>query len=137
MNEIDLERRVRNMRRLAPSDLLRDRVASIDLMTAPRVTWSDRVWFARGWRLAAAAAAIAALAVGAIPDRSDAGAITPSRQVLTDADAVQEAGLQIGLSADLTLTLAKRIETLPQRPTGRADDRGLGLGAAALDGERR
>ena len=137
MNDIDLERRVRNMRRLEPSDRLRDRVASIDLITAPRVTWSDRVWFSRGWRLAAATAAFAALAVGAIPDRSDAGAITPSRQVLTDAGAVQEAGQQVGLSADLTLTLARRIEILLQRPTGRADDRTLDLDAAALDGERR
>jgi hypothetical protein len=137
MNDIDLERRVRNMQSLEPSDLLRDRVASIDLMTAPRVTWSDRVWFSRGWRLAAATAAIAALAVGAIPDRSNGGAITPSRQVLTDAGAVQEAGQQVGLSADLSLRLARRIETLPQRPTERADDRTLELGAAALDGERR
>jgi hypothetical protein len=137
MNDINLERRVRNMRSLEPSDLLGDRVASIDLMTAPRVTWSDRVWFSRGWRLAAATAAIAALAVGAIPDRSNGGAITPSRQVLADAGAVQEAGQQVGLSADLSLRLARRIETLPRRPTERADDRTFELGAAALDGERR
>ena len=137
MNDIDLERRVRNMRRPEPSDLLRDRVVSVDLITASRVTWSDRVWFSRGWRLAAVTAAIAALAVGAIPDRFDAGALSPPRQVLTDAAAVQEAGQLVGLSADLTLTLARRIEALPQRRTGRADDRTLELRAAALDEEPR
>lgn len=137
MNDIDLERHVRNLRRLEPSGLLRDRVASIDLVAVPRVTWSDRVWFSRAWRLAAAISGIAALAVGAIPDRSDAGALASSRQVLTDAGAVEEAGQQVGWSADLTLTLAKRIEAPRQRPTGRADDRTLGLDAAGLDGERR
>jgi hypothetical protein len=137
MKEIDLQRRVRNLRRLEPSGLLRDRVVSVDLLAAPRVTWSDRVWFSRGWRLAAASAAIAAMAVGAIPDRSDAGAITPSRQALTDAGAVQEAGQQLGLPADLTLTLEKRIETLPPPLRARrSDDRAFALDAAAL-GDRR
>jgi hypothetical protein len=137
MNEIDVERRVRNLRTLQPSALLRDRVVSIDLMTVRRVTWSDRVWFSRGWRLTAAAAAIAALAVGAIPDRSDARAITPSRQALSDAGAVQEASQQLGLSADLTQALERRIETPPPPSRARrSDDRAFALDAAAL-GDRR
>ncbi len=58
MTDRELEDRIRGVQWPAPSPALRDRTLSgAPAATAP-ITWSDRVWFSRGWRMTAAAAGV-------------------------------------------------------------------------------
>lgn len=54
MNRTDIENRVRQMSWPPPSPDLRRRVLSTAVVAEGAVTWSDRIWFSRGWRWAAA-----------------------------------------------------------------------------------
>ena len=66
----DIEDRLRQLSWPAPSAGLRDRVLSTAVVTAQPLTWSDRMWFSRAWRLTAVGAALAIIVldqVAALP----------------------------------------------------------------------
>ena len=108
MKRVDVERGVREMRWPEPTEALRDRVMSSAALVASRVSWSDRVWFSRAWRLTAATAASAVIALASLPDRPDSRTAVASSQAIADARVVEEAGQEVGLSADLALSLSQR-----------------------------
>jgi hypothetical protein len=58
MKRSEIEDQVRQTPWPAPSPQLRDRVLSTGVVAAPTITWSDRIWFSRAWRLSALAIAL-------------------------------------------------------------------------------
>jgi len=106
MKRIDVEDRVRRIAWPEPPAALRKRVLSTARFAGAPVTWADRVWYSRRWRLATAAAIVSAIALASMPG-SDVPRFTP----LTNApvsQAIDEIGNELGLPSDLTFTLARR-----------------------------
>ena len=116
MSRRQIEDRVRRIIWSEPSSGLRDRVLSAAVVVAQPVSWSDRVWFSRAWRLSAVAAA---LAVGVLDQFSGAHrsvAFTPAPQTPADARVIDETGRQLGLPPDVAASLAQRVITDASRP---------------------
>lgn len=108
MTGSDVEGRLRRIQWPRPSPRVRARVLSTATIPAGQVTWSDRVWFSRGWRLAAAMAVAVTLAAEAF-----SSAIFPRRVVETtrasaEVQAVDELGRDVGLPSALTAALARK-----------------------------
>lgn len=111
-----IEDRVRRTIWPEPSAGLRDRVLSAAVVVAQPISWSDRVWFSRAWRLSAVAAT---LAIGLLDQFSGAHrsvAFTPALQTLADARVIDETGRQLGLPPDVAASLAQRVITDASRP---------------------
>lgn len=112
----EIEGRLRRVTWPAPSSDLRDRVLSAAVVVSPPISWSDRVWFSRAWRLSAVAAT---LAIGLLDQFSGAHrsvAFTPAPQTLADARVIDETGRQLGLPPDVAASLAQRVITDASRP---------------------
>jgi hypothetical protein len=62
VSQRDLEDRMRQLSWPAPSAELRERVLATAVV-GQQVTWSDRLWFSRNWRLAAVGIALACVVV--------------------------------------------------------------------------
>ena len=137
MKQTDIEERVRQLTWPVPSRGLRDRVVSAGAVV-PRqsITWSDRMWFSRAWRLSAVAvtAVFVALEYLSGPPRV-AGAPAPPH-VLAEARAVDDIVRQLGLSADVAASLARRalFETAHPSP---ADEGRTALREFVTEGEPR
>lgn len=108
MTGSDVEDRLRRMPWPRPSPEVRARVLSTATIPEGQVTWSDRVWFSRGWRLAAAMTVMVTLAAEAF-----SSAIFPRRMVETtraaaEVQAVDDVGRDVGLPSALTAALVRR-----------------------------
>lgn len=105
MTRKDMEDSVRRLGWPAPEASLRDRVLSQTVIEARTIPWSDRVWYSRTWRVSMATAALALVALSHVvgmprvvePEPVDAGM-----------QAIEEAGLQLGLSPSFIAALASR-----------------------------
>ena len=109
INRRDVEDRVRQIKWPAPSQALRDRVLSTAVVAAPLVAWSDRMWFSRGWRLAAVGAALAIVVLDQIAASPRPAAFATTPQALAEAQAIDEAGRQVGLPPEVAALLARRV----------------------------
>ena len=109
----DLENRVRQIEWPEPSDQLRTRV--IDTAVQPAlVTWSDRIWFSRTWRVSFAAAMLALIAIGQLVGRGPAVPVDPSS--VEAAQAIESAVIDAGIPADVAAKLARRALMTQQAP---------------------
>lgn len=109
MRQRDIEESLRRTKWPEPSPGLRDRVLSAAVVVAKPISWSDRVWFSRSWRLSAVGAALAIVLLDQLSGAQQSAAFTPAPQMLADARAVDETGEQLGLPADVTESLARRV----------------------------
>lgn len=137
MKRTDLESRVRQIAWPEPAEDLRARVLSAAPVAGPQVTWSDRAWFSRAWRFAAAAAVAGAIALEWLPATGDGARLVPTAQALADAQAIDDTVREAGVPADLAASLARRM--LADAASPRADDaqRQLALQAFETEGDRR
>ena len=118
MNSKDVERRLRQMRWPEPSGELRARVVAQAFVRSQSITWSDRMWFSRVWRLSMVALVIAVFTIRAWPGSYSATFSGPSPRALAEAKAIEETGRDIGLPDAMIASLARR--ALGQsRPRGR------------------
>src|SRR3954464_11926489 len=137
MKQADLERRVRQMTWLAPAADLRVRVLAAGVMGPARITWSDRVWFSRGWRLAAVATAVGAIAIDSLWGTGDVPPVLPVAPTLAEVQAIDDVGRDIGLPEDLSASLARRTLIADSRREGRDAQGRLALETMTREGERR
>jgi hypothetical protein len=137
MKPVDIESRVRQIAWPAPPADLRARVLSAVPATSPAVSWSDRVWFSRGWRLAAVAAVLilAVLESLSAPTRSPAG--SASAQEVAEASFIDETARQAGLSPGAAAALARRVAAAQQKPRPAVVFGGLTLEDVDPGGEPR
>ena len=112
-----VEERLRAARLPAQAASLRDRVlAAACPRVQPRVAWGDRVWFSRGWRLAAVAVLFATVAldrISSVPGPTDGA---PGPVAVQTARAAREAARQAGLRPDQADALARRVLVAASRP---------------------
>lgn len=114
MNQQDIEDRLRQVSWPSPSAALRDRVLAIAVVEQ-RVTWSDRIWFSRAWRLAAVGAAVAVAVLDEVSISQRLAGFTPTPQALAEAQAIDEAGQEMGLPPDVAASFARRALSDPSR----------------------
>jgi hypothetical protein len=108
MSQKHIEDRVRHIDWPGPSPDLRDRVLSSAIFVEHSITWSDRVWFSRAWRLSAAAAALTIVLLDQFSGSQRPAGFTASAQALAEAQVIDETGRQVGLPPDLAQSLARR-----------------------------
>jgi hypothetical protein len=131
MTPTRIEDRVRRHAWPEPSPELRARVTAIATVSREQLTWSDRLWFSRAWRLSAIATVIVTIALEYFSGSPAASrSLTPSL-TQDSAQAFVDAGRQLGLPADVTALLARR--ALSEAPRMRAAP----LPELAFEGERR
>ncbi len=116
----DIEDRVRQIPVPAPSASLRERVMATALVTAQPLTWSDRLWFSRAWRLTAAMAVLAIVVLDQLASVPRRPGFTVSAQVIAEAQVIEETGRQVGLPADVAASLARRAISDQSRSQRRA-----------------
>jgi hypothetical protein len=115
MTAPDLERRIRQLPRAEPSKALRERVMSSPV-PARQLTWSDRVWFSRAWRLGAAGVLAGVVAVELCVGSPGASRVGPAPQAVAEARALDATGQELGLPEGAASTLAERILVAAVRP---------------------
>ena len=130
MTRAEIEHRLRQARWPEPAAELRARV----LFTAPiveqPVTWSDRVWFSRAWRITAAAAVVAAIAIESLPGTTDRTAFIATPQAVDEAQVIDATGRAMGLPPDVVQALARRAGAMAARPPA---DRQAALALQSLE----
>lgn len=134
MKLTDIENRVHQITWPAPPPNLRARVLSAATVAGQPITWSDRMWFSRGWRLSA----VATLIIVAFELQSSStrpAGLSPTPQALAEARAIDEIGVQLGLPPDVAALLARR--TLSAAASPGAAQEWTALGAFARDGGER
>jgi hypothetical protein len=112
----DLERRLREARWPEPAGDLRARVLAAVPVVERRVTWSDRVWFSRGWRVTAAAAVVAAIVIESVPGTPDRTAFVAPPQAVAEAQMIDATGREMGLPPGVSQALARRAVAMAARP---------------------
>ena len=105
----DIEDRLRQLSWPAPSARLRDRILSAAVVTAQPIAWSDRMWFSRAWRLAAVGAALAIIVLDQVAESPRLGVFTATPQAIAEAQAIDEAGREMGLPPEVAASLARRV----------------------------
>jgi hypothetical protein len=94
------------------------------------------MWFSRAWRLSACAAILVIVALESLAGPPRAAGVARAPQVVAEAGVVDETGRQLGLSSDVSASLARRALSASARP--RAPEEGLAaLREIAAEGERR
>jgi hypothetical protein len=107
MKLTDIEHRVRQVTWPAPPPDLRDRVLSASSVVAQPITWSDRMWFSRAWRLSAAAAVLVCVVVE-LSGSSRSARVPPSPQALAEARMADDTGREAGLPPAVAAWIARR-----------------------------
>jgi hypothetical protein len=133
-NRVDIERRVRQIAWPEPTPDLRDRILSAAPVVKRRVTWSDRVWFSRAWRLAAAATVVGVIGLDVLSDTRGVARFSPGAHALAEAQLIADTGRDIGLPADVASSLARRVLAAAPRA---AEDLQSRLAFQALESEGR
>ena len=132
MRLTELENRVRHVEWPEPPATLRARVLNESALVGPSITWSDRVWYSRVWRVSMAAAALIFISLNMLSNSARSSDLMMTSQTTAEARAIEETGRQIGLPADVSVSLARRV----QSESGTSEiDRHAAL--AALEGDRR
>ena len=134
MKLADIENRVRQITWPAPPESLRARVLSAAVIAPEKITWSDRMWFSRAWRLSALATALLFIGLelqSTAPRQEEPG---PTPQNVAEARAVEEIGRQAGLPQDAAAWLARRALSAPSPRATMQDWTVLGISAAEGEG---
>lgn len=134
MKSIDVEDRVRRIAWPEPPADLRTRVLSAARVADAPVTWSDRVWYSRRWRVATAAAILSALVLASLPG-ADVTRFTPAANA-PGSEAIDEIGAELGLPRDVRRTLARRAAISDSNDATR-DRVDVALGIAETGRDRR
>jgi hypothetical protein len=108
MTRRDIEDRLRQVSWPAPSASLRDRVLSTAVVTAQPISWSDRIWFSRAWRLAAIGTTLAIAVLDQFSGSTRSAPFTATSPALAEAQAIEEAGREIGLPPEVAASFARR-----------------------------
>ena len=137
MKPVKIETRLRQIAWPAPSADLRTRVLSAAPVTSPAVSWSDRVWFSRGWRLAAVAVVLVAATVEYLSGPARSSVAVESPQAVAEASVIEETAQQAGLSPVEATALARRAAAAKKNARSRADFGGLALEELGPGGEPR
>jgi ABC-type amino acid transport substrate-binding protein len=121
MTRNDIEQQLRELDWPEPSDTLRERVVSTTVRLAQPVTWSDRMWYSRAWRLTACASVILIVVLDGLSSLPKQTGAIPATQARTDAraaaaQAIDETGREVGLPPDVAAALAQRAFVAPSRP---------------------
>ena len=116
MTRAEIERRLRQVRWPEPAPELRARVLAAAPIVGHRVTWSDRVWFSRAWRIAAAAALVTAIAIESLPGTTDRTALVTPPQAVAEAQMIDATGREMGLPPNVAQALARRAAAMAARP---------------------
>jgi len=107
-----IEGALRGAGRSALPAALKPRVMDAVELPAGGVTWRDRLWFSRGWRVAAAAICLAVVAGESLmTQRPPAEAATASPRV--EREAAVQSGAEIGVPETEVERLAARVEFGP------------------------
>lgn len=137
MTAKQIERALRSMAWAAPAAGLRERVLS-GARVAPRaIPLTDRIWFSRAWRLAAAAVAVALIALEQLAGSGGSVSRTVAAPIREDVAVIAEAARDAGLPADQAEVLARRMVSATERPRASAALGELGLAALGIEGEAR
>jgi hypothetical protein len=120
MKQQDIEHRVRQINWPAPSTSLRATVLSAAVVAEQPITWSDRMWFSRTWRLSAVAAALVVVVLDQFAGSPRSAGYTPAPQALAEAQVIDDTARQVGLPADAAATLARRAMSEASRPQTQA-----------------
>ena len=116
MTRAEIERRLRQARWPGPAAELRARVLTAAPIVERRLTWSDRVWFSRAWRIAAATAVASAIAIESLPGTSDRTAAVAPPHAVAEAQAIDAAGRDVGLPPSVAQALARRAVAMAAHP---------------------
>jgi len=137
MKAVEIEARLRQIAWSAPTADLRARTLSAVPATSSAVSWSDRVWFSRAWRLAAVAVVLVAGATEYLsgPTRPSAPAV--SARAVAEASVIEETAQQAGLSAEQAAALSRRAAAAKKNARSGADFGGLALEDLNPRGEPR
>ena len=108
MKRSDIEDQVRQTSWPAPPPRLRDRVLSAAVVGAHPITWSDRVWFSRAWRLSVVAAALAVVVLNQVSGSPRSTDIRNAAQAIADAQVIDDATWPLGLPPAVGASLARR-----------------------------
>jgi hypothetical protein len=134
MKPHDIEDCLRRMGWPAPSLELRDRVLSSAVIESNPITWSDRLWYSRAWRLSIAGAAL----VIVVLDRLAAGpgqvSVAPTPQAVAQAEAITETGQQVGLPSDVAESLGQRALSEAAAPQSSSEQEAIALKALEAEG---
>jgi hypothetical protein len=111
-----IERRLRQSRWPEPSAELRARVLAAAPIIDHRVTWSDRVWFSRAWRIAAMASVVGGIAIESLPGTIDRTAFVAPPQAVAEAQMIDATGREMGLPPHVAQALVRRALAMAARP---------------------
>jgi len=136
MTRTEIERRLGQARWPEPAAELRARVLTATPIDNRPVTWSDRVWFSRAFRLAAAATFIGAVAIGALSDPRANGIEAPTGIALAEVRVIDDAGQELGLPGSLTAALRRRVLVSGASRTA-SDRQRLAIETVDVEGNRR
>lgn len=137
INRSDLEHRIRRIAWPVPTDALRARVLSSVPAAARRLSWSDRMWFSRTWRLSAAALLVALVGLESWSSAPGPVRVPPTPAALAQVDALDEAGRDLGMPPGVVSALTQRaLATSARADEGRHQER-LALLLIDLEGARR
>src|SRR5204863_9729088 len=115
---------------------LRARVLSSAAIAAEPITWSDRMWFSRAWRLGALATVLVVVAFELQSSTARPAEPGPTAQALAEARGVEEIGRQAGLPPEVVASLARRALSAASIPRGRTQE-WTELAVSAPAGDRR
>ena len=135
MKPSEIERGIRQVVWPEPGPALRMRVVTSARPVAGRVTWADRIWFSRAWRLACAASVVGAIAVASLDTRG-VDATVAGLPAQTEAQGVADVARTLGLPPELSASLARRTLERQARPLVPSED-GVAPDALPLEGDRR
>jgi hypothetical protein len=116
VTQAEIERRLRRAQWPEPPAHLRARVLAAAPIANPPVTWSDRLWFSRTWRVAAATAVASAIAIESLPGTSDRTAAVAPPHAVAEAQAIDAAGRDVGLPPSVAQALARRAVAMAAQP---------------------
>ncbi len=119
MKRVDLEKEVRQIQWPELDPAFRGRVLAAVPSVEHRISWSDRWWFSRTWRLSAAVAMVVLVALESLSN-STAPPRMPTWQEKAEAQAIEEERHQLGLPAGIADVLESRALAAPLSQ-GRSD----------------
>jgi hypothetical protein len=116
----DVEQCVRGASWPEPDPGFRDRVLAAAVPAVrPSVAWEDRVWYSRGWRLAAVAVSLALVAAEFVSAPAAKLSAGPTAAAAATAQTVMEVARQEGFTPEQSALLGRRALESPDPAGGR------------------